>query len=104
VVAEPTAFLRVVGDYCVIVLNWENYLYMWAHSVTDSMEVDGAEGVDLSSLREKFSREFTTLYLRVAGSACQQSNYAVAIRYLKLTESAINEVVNVHHKCSVHML
>ena len=56
------------------------------------MEVDSSQGVDLPTLQERFSREITTLYLRVADSACQQSNYAVATRYLKLTESAIKEV------------
>ena len=59
------------------------------------MEVDSSQGVDLPTLQERFSREITTLYLRVADSACQQSNYAVATRYLKLTESAIKEVVKV---------
>ena len=62
------------------------------YSAADSMEVDGSQGVDLPTLQERFSREITTLYLRVADSARQQSNYAVATRYLKLTESAIKEV------------
>ena len=59
------------------------------------MEVDSSQGVNLPTLQERFSREITTLYLRVADSACEQSNYAVATRYLKLTESAIKEVAKV---------
>lgn len=57
----------------------------------DSMEVGGV-GVDLPALRERFSQEYTSLYLRVADSARLQSNYAVATKYLQLTEKAINEV------------
>ena len=75
------------------------------------MEVDG-EG-SLSILTTKFSREFTQLYLKMADSARQQSNYAVATRYLKLTEKAVKEVsvlsVNctcsdrcVYYTCTVH--
>ena len=67
-------------------------LHVNTYSAADSMEVDGSEGVDLPTLQERFSREITTLYLQVADSARQQSNYAVATRYLKLTESAIKEV------------
>ncbi len=59
-------------------------------SAEDSMEVDG-EG-SLSVLTTKFSQEFTQLYLKMADSARQQSNYAVATRYLKLTEKAVKEV------------
>ncbi len=55
------------------------------------MEVDGSEG-SLSVLTTQFSREFTQLYLKMADSARQQSNYAVATRYLKLTEKAVKEV------------
>ena len=57
--------------------------------------VDGGRvetGIHLPSLKERFSREFTNLYLRIADSARQQSNYAVARKYLQLTERAINEV------------
>ncbi|XP_064405997.1 DNA-dependent protein kinase catalytic subunit-like isoform X2 [Halichondria panicea] len=59
-------------------------------SAEDSMEVDGSEG-SLSVLTTQFSREFTQLYLKMADSARQQSNYAVATRYLKLTEKAVKE-------------
>ncbi len=55
------------------------------------MEVDGSEG-SLSVLTTQLSREFTQLYLKMADSARQQSNYAVATRYLKLTEKAVKEV------------
>ena len=57
--------------------------------------VDGGgveTGVHLPALKERFSREFTNLYLRIADSARQQSNYAVARKYLHLTERAISEV------------
>lgn len=58
------------------------------------MEVDGESerGVNLNSLREKFSREFVNLYLKIACSARRQNNYAVATRYLKLMERALGEV------------
>ena len=57
------------------------------------MEVDGAlASFDLTALQRKFSREYTNLYLKIAHSARLQSNYPVATKYLKLTESALNEV------------
>ena len=46
----------------------------------------------LEALRDIFSREFTRLYLKLADSARQQTNYAVAYKYLQLTESAIADV------------
>ena len=61
-------------------------------STSDSMEVDGAGGGDLLALQNRFSREFTTLYLKMSDSARLQSNYAVARKYLQLTERAIDEV------------
>ncbi len=48
--------------------------------------------VDLTSLQNRFSMEFTRLYLQTARSARLQSNYAVATKYLQLTEAAITEV------------
>lgn len=48
--------------------------------------------MDLSSLQQMFSLEFTRLYLKMADSARQQCNYAVTTKYLKLTEAAITEV------------
>ena len=60
------------------------------------MEVDGdgggGGGVDLSSLQQLFSREYTGLYLKMADTARVQGNYAVAKRYLQLTEAAVGEV------------
>ena len=58
------------------------------------MEVDGEGGgrVDLSALQQNFCREFTCLYLKMANTARLQSNYAVAKRYLQLTEAAVGEV------------
>ena len=58
------------------------------------MEVDGegGGGVNLSSLQQLFSREYTHLYLKMADTARLQSNYAVAKRYLQLTEAAVGEV------------
>ena len=58
------------------------------------MEVDGdSEGlVDLSSLQQLFCREFASLYLKMADTARLQCNYAVAKRYLQLTEAAVGEV------------
>jgi len=57
---------------------------------------DSQEGVahqeTLASLQEKFSREFSELYLKLADSAQQQMNYAVAYKYLHLTESAVAKV------------
>ncbi len=64
-----------------------------AAATSDSMEVGGG-GVDLPALQERFCREYTCLYLRIADSARLQCNYAVARKYLKLTEKAINEVAN----------
>ena len=68
-------------------------------SAPESMEVDGEGGggggggvVNLSSLQQRFCREYTGLYLKMADTARVQSNYAVATRYLKLTETAIGEV------------
>eukprot|EP00731_Ephydatia_muelleri_P036866 Em0341g3a len=56
-------------------------------SSADQMEVDGTgEGVSLSMLQQLFSREYIQLYLRIASTATAQSNYAVARRYLQLTE------------------
>ena len=60
-------------------------------STSDPMETFRA-GVNIAALQERFSREFTSLYLKVADSAQLQSNYAVARKYLQLTERAINEV------------
>ena len=58
------------------------------------MEVDGEGegGLNLSSLRQLFSREYTGLYLKMADTARVQNNYDVAMRYLQLTEAAIGEV------------
>jgi hypothetical protein len=60
------------------------------------MEVDGDGGgdgrVDLTSLQQLFSREYTGLYLKMAETARVQSNYAVAKWYLQLTEAAVGEV------------
>ena len=58
------------------------------------MEVDGEGGgeVNLSFLRQLFSREYTGLYLKMADTARVQNNYDVAMRYLQLTEAAIGEV------------
>ena len=68
-------------------------LYYTFLSSADSMEVDGAlASFDLTALQRKFSREYTNLYLKIAHSARLQSNYPVATKYLKLTESALNEV------------
>ena len=57
---------------------------------------DSQEGVapkeTLAFLQEKFSREFIELYRRLAESAGQQMNYAVAYKYLQLSECAIAEV------------
>ena len=61
-------------------------------SASESMEVDGEGGVNLSSLRQLFSREYTGLYLKMADTARVQNNYDVAMRYLQLTEAAIGEV------------
>lgn len=62
-------------------------------SLADSMEVDGEGGrVDLTALQQIFSREFTCLYLKMANTARLQCNYAVAKRYLQLTEAAVGEV------------
>ncbi len=64
-----------------------------SHSQPDGVDGKGVEtGVSLPALKERFSREFTNLYLRIADSARQQSNYAVARKYLHLTERAISEV------------
>eukprot|EP00731_Ephydatia_muelleri_P028749 Em0020g393a len=61
-------------------------------SSADQMEVDGTgEGVSLSMLQQLFSREYIQLYLRIASTATAQSNYAVARRYLQLTEKAAIE-------------
>ena len=59
--------------------------------VGDSMEVDGG-GVSVPLLQERFSMEYTKLYMKIATIARQQSNYAVCRKYLGLTEKAINEV------------
>ena len=61
---------------------------------TEPMDVDGDSvgGVNLVSLTNRFSREFVNLYLKIAGSARRQNNYAVATRYLKLMERAFKEV------------
>ena len=69
-------------------------MYFSASSAPDSMEVDGEEGgaVDLSSLQQLFSQEYTHLYLKIADTARLQNNYAVAKRYLQLTEAAVGEV------------
>ena len=58
------------------------------------MEVDGEGGgkVNLSALQQLFSREYTCLYLKMANTARLQNNYAVAKRYLQLTEAAVSEV------------
>ena len=58
------------------------------------MEVDGEGegGLNLSSLQQLFSREYTGLYLKMADTARVQNNYDVAMRYLQLTEAAIGEV------------
>ena len=67
----------------------------------DSMEVDGegegegegeVGGVNLPQLQEQFSLEYTNLYMKIADTARQQSNYAVCHKYLHLAERAINEV------------
>ena len=61
-----------------------------SHSMDDS---EGpSSGVDLDSLQAMFCLEYTQLYLRMAHSARLQSNYAVATKYLKLTEAAITQV------------
>ena len=57
------------------------------------MEVEGG-GVSLPQLQERFSLEYTKLYMKIAAVARQQSNYAVCRKYLGLTETAINEVQN----------
>lgn len=58
----------------------------------DDSEGGGASGgMDLTSLQNQFSLEFTQLYLQMARSARLQSNYAVAMKYLHLTEAAIME-------------
>ena len=59
--------------------------------IGDSMEVDGG-GINLPQLQERFSLEYTNLYMKIADTARQQSNYAVCHKYLQLTERAINEV------------
>ena len=51
-----------------------------------------SSGVDVDSLQAMFCLEYTQLYLRMAHSARLQSNYAVATKYLKLTEAAITQV------------
>ena len=58
------------------------------------MEVDGegGGGVDLSSLQQLFSQEYTRLYLKMADTARVQSNYVVAKKYLQLTEAAVSKV------------
>lgn len=55
------------------------------------MEVDGG-GVSLPLLQERFSLEYTKLYMKIATVARQQCNYAVCRKYLSLTEKAINDV------------
>ena len=62
-----------------------------ASGLGDSMEVEGG-GVSLPQLEERFSLEYTKLYMKIAAVARQQSNYAVCRKYLGLTETAINEV------------
>ena len=64
--------------------------------VGDSMDVDGG-GVSLPQLQKRCSLEYTNLYMKIADTARQQSNYAVCRKYLQLTEQAINEV----HMCTV---
>ena len=70
------------------------FIYLSASSAPNSMEVDGEGGgaVDFSSLQQLFSREYTHLYLKMADTARLQNNYAVAKRYLQLTEAAVGEV------------
>lgn len=67
------------------------YISAVCSGLGDSMEVDGG-AVDLGRLQERFSLEYTNLYVKVADVARQQSNYAVCCKYLGLTEKAINEV------------
>lgn len=69
----------------------------------DSMEVDGG-AVDLGRLQERFSLEYTNLYIKIADVARQQSNYAVCCKYLGLTEKAINEVCSRTYICTCMML
>ena len=59
------------------------------------MEVDTPGTSTLMTMQTRFSREFTNLYLKIAESARKQNNYAVATRYLKLTEKAAREVCGV---------
>ena len=57
--------------------------------------MNGGEGggyIDLSVLKDTFTREYTRLYLKMADSARLQNNYDVATKYLHLTEAAITEV------------
>ena len=58
------------------------------------MDVDeeGGSQIDLTSLQQLFCREFASLYLKMADTARLQCNYAVAKRYLQLTEAAVGEV------------
>lgn len=56
--------------------------------------------MDLSSLQSTFSLEFTRLYLEMAHSARLQCNYAVATKYLQLTEAAITKVRTYVIMCS----
>ena len=74
-------------------------------SGAESMEVDGEEdgGVNLASLNRTFSREYTYLYLKMADTARLQGNYAVARRYLQLTENAIGEVSACTH-IAIHIV
>lgn len=65
------------------------------------MEVDGG-AVDLGRLQERFSLEYTNLYVKVADVARQQSNYSVCCKYLGLTEKAINEVCTIVGVFSLH--
>ena len=59
------------------------------------MEVDGG-GVSLPQLRDRFSQEYIKLYMKIASTATQQSNYAVCHKYLSLTEKAIKDVCFLH--------
>jgi DNA-dependent protein kinase catalytic subunit len=56
----------------------------------DSMEVDGGS-VNLTLLQERFSLEYTKLYMKIAAVARQHSNYAVCRKYLGLTETAVKK-------------
>ncbi|XP_065898419.1 DNA-dependent protein kinase catalytic subunit-like isoform X2 [Dysidea avara] len=69
----------------------QKILLSYKDSYSDSVSSMDSENTSVSDLEVKVNTSMVEFYLQMADSARLQSNYEVAVRYLKITEESIDE-------------